>query len=142
MRQSVQVVTVGVTDLDVSRDFYTHGLGWIPTLDLPDIVFYQVGAGLVFAIFGILDLAADIGVAVTVGGGFSLGQVVTSQDEVDSAMERARAAGAEILKEPQYGAFGGYHGYFADPDGHRWEVAWNPGFTVADDGTVKIRLIT
>jgi catechol 2,3-dioxygenase-like lactoylglutathione lyase family enzyme len=141
VRQNVQVITVGVTDLEASRRFYSHGLGWAPTLDLPEIVFYQVGPGLVFAIFGILDLAADIGVAVWVGGGFSLGQVVASPKEVDVVIERARTAGACILKEPQDGAFGGYHGYFGDPDGHRWEIAWNPGFTVAGDGKVTIREI-
>jgi catechol 2,3-dioxygenase-like lactoylglutathione lyase family enzyme len=142
MRQNVQVVTVGVTDVAVSRAFYSEGLGWTPTLDLEEIVFYQVGPGLVFAIFGILDFAADIGAPILTDGAFSLGQVVAGRSDVDEAIELARQAGARVLKEPQDAAFGGYHGYFADPDGHRWEIAWNPGFIVDDDGTVTIHEIS
>jgi catechol 2,3-dioxygenase-like lactoylglutathione lyase family enzyme len=140
VRQSVQVITVGVTDLAVSRAFYSDGLGWTPLLDLDEIVFYQVGHGLVLALFPILDFAADVGHPIAQNdGGFSLGHIVDSQDGVDQAIERARAAGAKVLKEPQDAAFGGYHGYFADPDGYRWEIAWNPGFTVNQDGTVALR---
>jgi catechol 2,3-dioxygenase-like lactoylglutathione lyase family enzyme len=137
VNQQLQVITVGVVDLWVSRAFYSGGLGWTPVLDLDEIVFYQVGHGLILALFPILDFAADIGAHIAPNdGGFSLGQVVQTQAEVDQAIENARVAGAHILKEPQDAAFGGYHGYFADPDGHRWEVAWNPGFTVAANGTV------
>jgi catechol 2,3-dioxygenase-like lactoylglutathione lyase family enzyme len=137
VHQQLQVITVGVVDLPVSRAFYSEGLGWTPLLDLDEIVFYQVGHGLILALFPILDFAADIGAHIaTNDGSFSLGQVVQTQAEVDQAIEKARTAGARILKEPQDAAFGGYHGYFADPDGHRWEVAWNPGFTVTANGTV------
>jgi catechol 2,3-dioxygenase-like lactoylglutathione lyase family enzyme len=139
MRQSVQVITVAAKDLSVSRAFYSDGLGWTPTLDLPEIVYYQVGPGLLFALFPLLDFAADVGAPITSESGFSLGYVVGTPADVDFEIERARSAGAEILKDAQDAAFGGYHGYFADPDGHRWEVAWNPGFSVADDGTVTIR---
>jgi catechol 2,3-dioxygenase-like lactoylglutathione lyase family enzyme len=140
VRQEVQVITVGVTDLAVSRAFYSEGLGWKPVLDLDEIVFYQVGHGLLLALFPILDFAADIGHAITPNdGGFSLSHIVDTQDEVDAALERAHAAGAKILKDPQDAAYGGYHGYFADPDGHRWEIAWNPGFGVNADGTVTLR---
>jgi catechol 2,3-dioxygenase-like lactoylglutathione lyase family enzyme len=139
VRQQVQVITVGVTDLAVSRAFYSEGLGWKPVLDLDEIAFYQVGYGLLLALFPILDFAADIGHAIAPNdGGFSLGHIVDTPDEVDAAIERARAAGAQILKDPQDAAYGGYHGYFADPDGHRWEIAWNPGFAVASDGSVTL----
>jgi catechol 2,3-dioxygenase-like lactoylglutathione lyase family enzyme len=139
VRQRVQVITVGVTDLTVSRAFYSEGLGWKPVLDLDEIVFYQVGHGLLLALFPILDFAADIGHAIAPSdGGFSLGHIVDTPDEVDAAIERARAAGAQILKDPQDAAYGGYHGYFADPDGHRWEIAWNPGFAVTSDGSVTL----
>ncbi|MGX7677638.1 VOC family protein [Jatrophihabitans sp. DSM 45814] len=138
MRQEVQLITIAVKDIAASRRFYSEGLGWQPRLDLDEIVFYQVGHGLLLSLFPLLDFAADVGSPITSESGFSLAQVVASQAEVDQAIETARDAGAEILKEPQDAAFGGYHGYFADPDGHRWEVAWNPGFTVTDDGTVTI----
>ncbi|MDQ1717983.1 MAG: uncharacterized protein QOE71_3866 [Pseudonocardiales bacterium] len=138
MRQNVQFVTVAVKDLEVSRRFYSDGLGWRPVLDLDEVVFYQVGHGLLLSLFSLLDFAADVGAPISIDSGFSLGQVVETKAEVDDAIERARAAGAKILKEPQGAAFGGYHSYFADPDGHRWEVAWNPGFSVDEDGTVSI----
>jgi catechol 2,3-dioxygenase-like lactoylglutathione lyase family enzyme len=138
MRQSVQVITVAAKDLQASRAFYTDGLGWRPTLDLPEIVFYQVGHGLLFALLPLLEFAADVGAPITSESGFSLGYVVDTPADVDFEIEHARAAGAEILKEPQDASFGGYHGYFADLDGHRWEVAWNPAFAVAADGTVAI----
>jgi hypothetical protein len=140
--QRVHVITVGVTDLAVSRAFYSDGLGWKPLLDLDEIVFYQVGHGLVFALFPILDFAADMGARIARNdGGFSLGQVVDTKRDVDRAIERARAAGAVIIKEPQDAAFGGYHGYFADRDGYRWEIAWNPGFAINPDGSVSLREI-
>ncbi|MFC8422101.1 protein kinase [Streptomyces sp. NPDC057236] len=72
---------------------------------------------------------------------FTLTQNLASPAEVDKAVQRARAAGATVLKEPQRAAFGGYHGYFADPDGHRWEVCHNPGWSVADDGTVTLAAV-
>jgi catechol 2,3-dioxygenase-like lactoylglutathione lyase family enzyme len=139
VRQSIQVITVAAKDLSVSRAFYSDGLGWTPTLDSDEIVFYQVGHGLLFALFPLLDFAADVGAPITSESGFSLGYVVSTAADVDFEIERARSAGGEILKDAQDAAFGGYHGYFADPDGHRWEVAWNPDFSVADDGTVSIR---
>ncbi|MCW2522923.1 MAG: glyoxalase [Frankiales bacterium] len=138
MRQNVQIITVAAKDLAVSRAFYSDGLGWTPTLDLEEIVFYQVGPGLLFALFPLLDFAADVGAAITNESGFSLGYVVATPADVDVDLERARAAGAKILKDAQDSSFGGYHGYFADPDGHRWEIAWHPGFSVAEDGTVAI----
>lgn len=138
MDQQVNLVTLGVGDLRASRRFYSQGLGWSPLLDLDEIVFYQVGKGLALALFPLADLGADTGHPATTGTPFTLAQNLASPAEVDAAVQRARAAGATILKEPQRAAFGGYHGYFADPDGHRWEVCHNPGWSVADDGTVTL----
>lgn len=138
MDQRLQLVTLGVTDLARSRNFYSAGLGWSPTLDLDEIVFYQVGPGLLLSIFPLAELAADVGHPATAGSSFSLAQVVDSPADVRAALDRARKAGARVLKEPQHASFGGYHAYFADPDGHRWEVAHNPGWTVSDDGTVTL----
>ena|SRR5437868_1766059 len=141
MSQQLNLVTLGVGDLKVSRQFYSKGLGWAPLLDLDEIVFYQVGSGLALALFPLAELGTDIGHLATFGTAFTLAQNLASPAEVDAAMRLARAAGATILKEPQRAAFGGYHGYFADPDGHRWEVCHNPGWSVADDGTVTLAAV-
>ena len=141
MNQQVNLVTLGVERLEVSRQFYSRGLGWTPLLDLDEIVFYQIGKGLALALFPLADLAADTGRPATAGTSFTLAQNLGSPAEVDEAMQRARAAGATVLKEAQHAAFGGYHGYFADPDGHRWEVCHNPGWSVADDGTVTLTAV-
>lgn len=141
MNQQVNLVTLGVQDVQVSRRFYSQGLGWTPLLDLDGIVFYQIGKGLALALFPLADLGADTGHAATAGTSFTLAQNVDSPAAVDTVMASARAAGATVLKEPQRAAFGGYHGYFADPDGHRWEVCHNPGWSVADDGTVTLAAV-
>lgn len=139
MKQSISVVTVGVQDLARSRAFYSRGLGWDPLLDFDEVVFYRAGFGLLFALWPVAELAADVGTAIAPGSSFSLGHNVASREEVDEVIERARAAGAAILKEPQDAPlFGGYQGYFADPDGHLWDVVHNPGFSVAEDGTVSL----
>lgn len=138
MRQQLSLVTLGVADLALGRRFYSQGLGWSPLLDLDEIVFYQVGSGLALALFPLADLGTDVGQPATAGTPFSLAQNLGSPEQVDAAMHRARAAGATVLKPPQRAAFGGYHGYFADPDGHRWEVCHNPGWSVDDDGRVTL----
>ncbi|UQX88892.1 VOC family protein [Jatrophihabitans telluris] len=142
MRQSLQLITLAVSDVDASRGFYSDGLGWTPVLDLPEVVFYQVGHGLLLSLFRREDFSDDVGAPAEAGSGFSLAQVVDSTGTVDAIAAAARAAGAEILKPPQQASFGGYHTYFADPDGHRWEIAYNPGFSVAEDGTVSLSEIT
>ncbi|MBM9507164.1 VOC family protein [Actinacidiphila acididurans] len=141
MDQQVNLVTLGVADLDASRRFYSDGLGWTPLLDLAEIVFYQVGKGLALALFPLADLGADTGHPATAGTSFTLAQNLDAPAAVDAAVERARGAGAAVLKEPQRAAFGGYHAYFADPDGHRWEVCHNPGWSVAPDGTVTLTAV-
>ncbi|URM92259.1 VOC family protein [Streptomyces sp. MRC013] len=138
MEQRLSLVTLGVEDVGASRRFYSRGLGWEPLLDMEEIVFYQVGSGLALALFPLAELGADTGHPAVAGTPFTLAQNLDSPAEVDAAVRRARAAGATVLKEPQRAAFGGYHGYFADPDGHRWEVCHNPGWSVADDGTVTL----
>lgn len=141
MGQQLNLVTLGVEDLKVSRRFYSQGLGWTPLLDLDAIVFYQIGKGLALGLFPLADLGTDIGHPATAGTPFTLAQNLDSAADVDAAMLRARAAGATVLKEPQRAAFGGYHGYFADPDGHRWEVCHNPGWSVGADGTVTLTAV-
>jgi catechol 2,3-dioxygenase-like lactoylglutathione lyase family enzyme len=136
--QRLHFVTLGVADLASSRAFYSEGLGWTPTLDLDEVVFYQVGPGLLLALFPLTELAKDLGAAAAPGTPFTLASNVDSPAAVDAAVARATAAGAAVLKAPQPAAFGGYHAYIADPDGHRWEIAHNPGWSVDADGRVHI----
>ncbi len=137
MEQSVRVITLGVDDLARSRAFYTRGLGWTPLLDLDDVVFYQVGFGLVLALWPRRELAADSGAAIGGGRSFALGHNVDSRATVDDVIRQVIAAGGEVVKEPRDAPlFGGYQGYFADPDGHLWEVAYNPNLRVEGDGTL------
>ncbi|MPY83418.1 MAG: VOC family protein [Actinophytocola sp.] len=142
MRQQLTVLTLGVTDLDESKRFYIDGLGWTPTLDVPgEVVFFQIAGGQLLALFGKRDLEADAdGQALSDPGAapISLGYNVDSEAEVVEALAQAEAAGATIIKPAQRADFGGFHGYFADPSGFRWEVVYNAGFHIADDGTVSI----
>src|ERR1700685_674627 len=137
----VHFITLGVPDLDQARAFYVDGLGWQPVFEVAGaITFIQVGHGLLLGLFGADDLDADIGQPAHASGPapFTLAQVLDTEDEVRSTLAAAEAAGATILKPAQHADFGGLHGYFADPSGFRWEIATNPGWSVAPDGTVSI----
>jgi catechol 2,3-dioxygenase-like lactoylglutathione lyase family enzyme len=135
MEQRISLITLGVADLAVARTFYER-LGWRPTLEVEETVFFQAG-GLVVGLWGRDKLAEDSGVTDQGGwGGITLAQNVRSVDEVDRVIEAARAAGATIARSPAATPWGGYHGVFLDPDGHPWEVAHNPGFTLTTDGEV------
>lgn len=137
MEQRLSVVTLGVADLAVARDFYRR-LGWVETLALDDVVFYQVGI-VVMGLWGRDLLAADSGVTGGGGwGGVTLAHNVANPDAVDASIEQARAAGARISREPRATEWGGYSGVFVDPDGHPWEVAHNPGFELREDGSVVL----
>ena len=137
MDQRISVITLGVTDLARAQRFY-DALGWRRTGDDADVVFYQAG-GLVLGLWSRESLAEDS--AVTDGGGWggiTLAHNVASPAEVDAVIEEARAAGATIGREPGDTFYGGYSGVFIDPDGHPWEVAHNPGWTLNADGTVEL----
>jgi catechol 2,3-dioxygenase-like lactoylglutathione lyase family enzyme len=140
MAQHLSLLTVGTADLARSRAFYVDGLGWEVAWENDEVVFVQLGHGLLLALFGIDDLAADAGLpGLPAGSGsLSLARNVGSPDEVDALVEVAVAAGATVVKPPQRAAFGGYHAYLTDPDGVLWEVAHNPGFTVGPDGRPSI----
>jgi uncharacterized protein len=142
MEQRLDLLTLAVPDLAAARRFYCQGLGWTPALDVPgEIVFLQLNHGLLIGLFGAEDLAADLGAdsgPVIPGGGFTLAHNVDSPQAVRAVLAQAEAAGATILKPAQDAAFGGHHGYFADPAGIRWEVAYNPGWRVTPDGQVVI----
>jgi predicted lactoylglutathione lyase len=134
----MSLVTLGVRDLARARAFY-EALGW-KTGAAPDddVVFFQAGC-MVVALWDRAELAEDS--AVTDGGGWggvTPAYNTRSAGEVDEVIEEARAAGATIGREPAETFWGGYSGVFIDPDGHPWEVAHNPRWTIADDGAVSL----
>ena len=138
MEQRVSLITLGVADLARARRFY-EALGWRGQ-EVEGTVFYQAG-GSAIVLWGRDELAADRGVedAGTDGfGGVALAQNVRSAAAVDEIMAAAEAAGATITKAAATTFYGGYAGYFADPDGHAWEIAHNPGFTLGPDGSLEL----
>lgn len=138
MEQRISLITLGVTDVPRARAFY-EALGW--TVDSqPDAetVFFQAG-GIVFGLWVRAKLAADSAVQDAGGwGGITPAHNLRSRQEVDAVIEQARAAGATIAREPAETFYGGYSGVFHDPDGHAWEIAHNPYWTVRDDGSVSL----
>ena len=136
--QRVTLITLGVADLDLSRDFYA-ALGWTPTKQQDGVVFYQIN-GMVLGLFGLEPLAADQGrpKAKLGTGAMTLAQNFATTGEVDAAYTAALAAGATGLKAPEKVFWGGYSGYYADPDGHVWEVAMNPFWPLNDDGSLTL----
>jgi catechol 2,3-dioxygenase-like lactoylglutathione lyase family enzyme len=138
VEQRVSLVTLGVADLARARAFY-EALGWT-TGAAPDddVVFFQAG-GTIVALWDRRRLAEDSGVENGGGwGGVTFAYNVRSPEQVDAVIEEARAAGARIAREGAATFWGGYSGVFVDPDGHPWEVAHNPHWTLADDGSVRL----
>lgn len=140
MQQRISLVTLAVADLGRSRRFYGEGLGWKAAFHSDEVVFFQTG-GSVLALYGRADLARDAQVPPErLGpGGVVLAHNVRAREEVDVVLAEAAAAGAVLLASGSETAWGGYVGYFADPDGHLWEVAWNPHWPLEADGSVRVR---
>jgi catechol 2,3-dioxygenase-like lactoylglutathione lyase family enzyme len=138
MEQRISLITLGYRDRRRARDFYV-AMGWAQPLE-PDeeVVFFQAG-GMVFALWDRALLEADTGVQDTGGwGGTTLAYLVRSPEEVDDVLARAEAAGGTVPRPGGTTFWGGYTGIFVDPEGHPWEVAHNPGWTLHDDGTVSL----
>lgn len=140
MEQRLSLVTLGVADLERARRFYEDGLGWRRGNRHAEVVFFQL-PGMVLALFGRTELAADAQVLPEGSGfgGIALAYCTRSREEVDTVLAEATAAGGTLLKPAQDAFWGGYSGYFADPDGHPWEVAWNPEWTIAEDGGIRLK---
>lgn len=138
MKQRVNLITLGVSDLRRSRTFY-EALGWTTGADPDDdVVFFQAGE-MVVALWNRARLAEDSCVEDSPGwGGVTLAVNFASPKEVDAVIEQARSAGARIGREPADTFWGGYSAVFLDPDGHPWEVAHNPHWTVGEDGGVRL----
>lgn len=134
MKPRLSIVTLGVRDFERALHFYRDGLGWKPSsASQDDIAFFQL-SGIVFALYPRDKLAEDAQVSPEGNGfaGITLAYNTKSQDEVDQVLQTVESLGAKIVKSAQKVFWGGYHGYFVDPDGHLWEVAWNP-FVEFDD---------
>lgn len=138
MEQRVSLVTLGVADIQRARAFYER-LGW-QGQEVEETVFFQAG-GLALVLWGREKLALDAGMADEGSdgfGGMALAHNVRSNGEVDQVIAAAEQAGATVTRSPAETFYGGYAGCFADPDGHVWEIAHNPGFPLAADGSISI----
>ena len=138
MDQRISLITLGVTDVSRARTFYER-LGW-QGQEVEETVFFQAG-GMALVLWAGDKLAVDAGVEGRTAGGFrglALAHNVRSRAEVDQVLADAAGAGAEITQPARETFYGGYAGYFRDPDGHAWEIAWNPGFPLGPDGSVTV----
>jgi catechol 2,3-dioxygenase-like lactoylglutathione lyase family enzyme len=134
MKPRISVLTLGVADLEKSLAFYRDGLG-LPTEGIVGrefqhgaVAFFELSGGIKLGIWAQDDIAHDTGLPKTQNSptSFTVGHNVVRREEVDEVIEQARRAGADIVKPPQDTFYGGYAGYFRDPNGHLWEVVWNP----------------
>jgi predicted lactoylglutathione lyase len=139
VEQRVSLVTLGVDDLAKSRAFY-EAMGWRGQ-QVEDTVFFQAG-GMALVLWGRTKLADDAGVGSVHGpnrfDAVVLAHNVRSPEEVDAIIAAAGRSGGAVTRPPRRTFYGGYAGYFTDPDGHLWEVAHNPGFALGDDGTLRL----
>ena len=140
MKPRISVLTIAVADLDRSLTFYRDGLG-LPTegiigreFEHGAAAFFVLAGGIKLAVWAQDDVAHDTGLAKTPisSTAFTIGHNVTHREQVDAVMDEAAEAGARIIKPAQDTFWGGYAGYFSDPDGHVWEVVWNPGNLPSD----------
>lgn len=139
MEQRLSLITLGVADIARSRRFY-EGLGWTASRTGNDsVVFFQLN-GIVLALYGREALAADAHVADDGKGfrGIALAYNVRRKEQVDDVLASAQQVGGQIVRPAEDTFWGGYSGYFADPDGHLWEVAWNPAFALDDAGNLRL----
>jgi catechol 2,3-dioxygenase-like lactoylglutathione lyase family enzyme len=128
--QRISFVTLAVRDLDASRAFYVDGLGWTASMDVPgEVLMIQVGEHVVLSLWVAAVFEAEVG-PITRGAGvapITLAHNVSTREEVEAVLATARAAGADPVHDAVARDWGGYTGYFGDPDGYRWEIAFNPG---------------
>ena len=142
MEQRLSMITLGVADLKRAVAFYEKVIGWKTNPSPSEIAFFDLG-GVVFSLYPHDDLAKDMNAAADDNGdlayqGFALAHNARSKEEVDLIFSRLTDNGATIVKKPEEVFWGGYSGYFSDPDGHSWEVAYNPHWTIQKDGRVSM----
>ena len=139
MEQRISLITLGVADLEKAIEFYEKKVGWTKSPSPPEIAFFDMN-GVVFSLYPHTDLARetdDIAPAESNYQGFALAYNVKSKEEVDTILSALKEKGVKIEKEPIKQPWGGYSGYFSDPDGHKWEVAYNPFWILSEDGNVS-----
>ena len=139
MEQRISLVTLGVSDLERSIAFY-EALGWKRSAkNAEGVAFFQTG-GLALSLYPREEMAKDAAISPDGKGfgGVTLAQNVRTREDVDAVIAEAVAMGAKLLRPPFEIFWGGYLGYFADPDGHVWEICWNPGFEILADGSIKL----
>lgn len=139
MEPRISLVTLAVDDLDRAVRFY-EAMGLKRNMNITEgVAFFQMG-GLVLGLWGREQLATDSGVGASKGGGtgVSLAYNTRSEIEVDEVLANAERAGGRIIKAAQRAFWGGWYGYFADTEGHLWEVAHNPDFPIAEDGSISL----
>ncbi|CAH0343011.1 VOC family protein [Rhizobium sp. CECT 9324] len=141
MKARISVLTLGVADLEKSVTFYRDGLG-LPTegiigreFEYGAVAFFDLAGGLKLAVWSQRDVSHDTGLPLepTSPTSFTIGHNVSTREEVDAVMNAAERAGAEIVKSPTATFYGGYAGYFRDPDGHLWDIVWNPEMLPSTD---------
>ena len=136
MQQQIAAVTLGIDDIDRSRRFYVDGFGWRPVFENDEIVFYQMN-GFVLGTWRKAALEGDMKRPAGVGGGaYALAHNTADKDQVDRVIASLISAGGTVLRPADAPPHGGYRGYVADPDGHAWEIAWNPDWPIDDEGHV------
>lgn len=136
MQQQMSVITLGVADLTRSRRFYAEGFGWTPVFENGDIIFFQMN-GFMLGLWKAASQSEDMGRPNSFGPApFSLAHNVRVQGEVEPLMDRLVAAGGKLLKAAVVPPPGGLAGYVADPDGHAWEIAFNPAWPISPEGYV------
>ena len=138
----VTVITLGVSDLYKATEFYAYVLGTSPNTSYDGITFIEL-PGTWISLYPLANLAKDISPDLSTNqrgfSGVTLACNARNKDDVVSIIERARSAGAHVIKEPQETFWGGFSGYFSDPDGHYWEVAWGPMFDFTENGELKFK---
>jgi catechol 2,3-dioxygenase-like lactoylglutathione lyase family enzyme len=132
----VSIITLSCGDAERSRRFYGEGFGWRPVFEAEGIAFYQLN-GVLLGLYRTADFAGDMAVEqVAPSGGFALAHNVRSEGEVATLIDRLAASGGTVIRPADAPPHGGLRGYIADPDGHPWEIAWNPAFPIDADGNI------
>lgn len=139
MKQTIALITLAVDDVDRALAFYRDGLKWTPAFTAPGIAFFQMN-GVVFGLFEKEAMAEESGGRIDLDArSIALAHNVASREEVDAVLAEIDALdGGKVIQGPVERDWGGYSGYFEDPDGHVWEVAWNPHWTISPEGFVQI----
>jgi uncharacterized protein len=136
MKQYISLITLGITDIERSRRFYGEGFGWTPVFQNDDITFYQVN-GFVFGTWLTPLLEGDMQrEGLSQQGAFALAHNLAAKEEVAPTIDRLVRFGGKLLRPADAPPHGGFRGYIADPDGHAWEIAWNPDWRMSPEGYV------